>query len=66
MKLRIPTKLGNQNLKHIMSTFVTDAHPGAYCEGQGYKWRPAPGFLQRDAARGPMFVLARSRVPASC
>ena len=38
MKLRIPTKLGFKNPKHIMSMFVTNAYPGGYWEDQGYNW----------------------------
>jgi DMSO/TMAO reductase YedYZ molybdopterin-dependent catalytic subunit len=38
MKLRIPTKLGFKNPKHIMAMFVTNAFPGGYWEDQGYNW----------------------------
>ena len=38
MKLRIPTKLGFKNPKHIMSIEVTNAYPGGYWEDQGYNW----------------------------
>src|SRR5271165_5221235 len=38
MKLRIPTKLGFKNPKHIMAIFVTNAYPGGYWEDQGYNW----------------------------
>ena len=38
MKLRIPTKLGFKNPKHIMSMFVTNAYPGGYWEDKGYNW----------------------------
>ena len=38
MKLRIPTKLGFKNPKHIMAIFVTDVYPGGYWEDQGYNW----------------------------
>jgi len=38
MKLRIPTKLGYKNPKHIQAIFVTDAYPGGYWEDQGYNW----------------------------
>jgi DMSO/TMAO reductase YedYZ molybdopterin-dependent catalytic subunit len=38
MKLRIPTKLGFKNPKHIMSIFVTNTYPGGYWEDQGYNW----------------------------
>ena len=38
MKLRVPTKLGFKNPKHIMSMFVTNDYPGGYWEDQGYNW----------------------------
>ena len=38
MKLRIPTKLGFKNPKHIMAMFVTNSYPGGYWEDQGYNW----------------------------
>ena len=38
MKLRVPTKLGFKNPKHIMSMFVTNTYPGGYWEDQGYNW----------------------------
>ena len=38
MKLRIPTKLGFKNPKHIMAMFVTNAYPGGYWEDRGYNW----------------------------
>ena len=38
MKLRMPTKLGFKNPKHIMSLFVTNDYPGGYWEDQGYNW----------------------------
>ncbi|HEX9462142.1 MAG TPA: molybdopterin-dependent oxidoreductase [Alphaproteobacteria bacterium] len=38
MKLRVPTKLGFKNPKHIMAIFVTDDNPGGYWEDQGYNW----------------------------
>ena len=38
MKLRMPTKLGYKNPKHIMAMFVTNDHPGGYWEDQGYNW----------------------------
>ena len=38
MKLRMPTKLGYKNPKHIHSIFVTNAYPGGYWEDQGYNW----------------------------
>jgi DMSO/TMAO reductase YedYZ molybdopterin-dependent catalytic subunit len=38
MKLRIPTKLGFKNPKHIMALFVTNEYPGGYWEDQGYNW----------------------------
>ena len=38
MKLRVPTKLGFKNPKHIMAIYVTDIYPGGYWEDQGYNW----------------------------
>lgn len=38
MKLRMPTKLGYKNPKHVMALFVTNTHPGGYWEDQGYNW----------------------------
>jgi DMSO/TMAO reductase YedYZ molybdopterin-dependent catalytic subunit len=38
MKLRIPTKLGFKNPKHIAAIFVTNKYPGGYWEDQGYNW----------------------------
>jgi len=38
MKLRMPTKLGYKNPKHITEIFVTNSYPGGYWEDQGYNW----------------------------
>ncbi len=38
MKLRMPTKLGYKNPKHIQAMFVTNTYPGGYWENQGYNW----------------------------
>jgi DMSO/TMAO reductase YedYZ molybdopterin-dependent catalytic subunit len=38
MKLRMPTKLGFKNPKHVVALFVTNAYPGGYWEDQGYNW----------------------------
>jgi DMSO/TMAO reductase YedYZ molybdopterin-dependent catalytic subunit len=38
MKMRIPTKQGFKNPKHIMELFVTSDDPGGYWEEQGYNW----------------------------
>jgi len=38
MKLRMPTKLGFKNPKHIMAIYVTNMYPGGYWEDQGYNW----------------------------
>ena len=38
MKLRMPTKLGFKNPKHITALYVTNAYPGGYWEDQGYNW----------------------------
>jgi DMSO/TMAO reductase YedYZ molybdopterin-dependent catalytic subunit len=34
MKLRVPTKLGFKNPKHVMALFVTNDYPGGYWEDQ--------------------------------
>jgi len=38
IKVRIPTKLGFKNPKHVASIFVTNEYPGGYWEDQGYNW----------------------------
>ena len=38
MKLRMPTKLGYKNPKHITEIFLTNQYPGGYWENQGYNW----------------------------
>ena len=38
IKLRMPTKLGYKNPKHIVALFVTNTYPGGYWEDQGYNW----------------------------
>ncbi|MBE9603413.1 molybdopterin-dependent oxidoreductase [Acetobacteraceae bacterium H6797] len=38
VKLRVPTKLGFKNPKHIMAITVTNDNPGGYWEDQGYNW----------------------------
>ena len=38
MKLRVPTKLGFKNPKHIMEIFVSNTNPGGYWEDKGYNW----------------------------
>ena len=38
MKLRVPTKLGFKNPKHIVAMFVTNEYPGGYWEDKGYNW----------------------------
>jgi DMSO/TMAO reductase YedYZ molybdopterin-dependent catalytic subunit len=38
LKLRMPTKLGYKNPKHIQAIFVTNNYPGGYWEDQGYNW----------------------------
>ncbi|MBI1309460.1 MAG: molybdopterin-dependent oxidoreductase [Proteobacteria bacterium] len=38
LRLRIPTKLGFKNPKHIASLYVTNSYPGGYWEDQGYNW----------------------------
>ncbi len=38
MKLRMPTKLGYKNPKHILAIFVSNTYSGGYWEDQGYNW----------------------------
>jgi DMSO/TMAO reductase YedYZ molybdopterin-dependent catalytic subunit len=38
LRLRIPTKLGFKNPKHITAIYVTNTYPGGYWEDQGYNW----------------------------
>ncbi len=38
LKLRMPTKLGYKNPKHVRAIFVTNNYPGGYWEDQGYNW----------------------------
>lgn len=38
IKVRIPTKLGYKNPKHITSIEITNKFPGGYWEDQGYNW----------------------------
>jgi DMSO/TMAO reductase YedYZ molybdopterin-dependent catalytic subunit len=38
LRLRVPTKLGFKNPKHIMALFVSNSYPGGYWEDQGYNW----------------------------
>jgi DMSO/TMAO reductase YedYZ molybdopterin-dependent catalytic subunit len=38
MKVRIPTKLGFKNPKHVVEMYVTNDYPGGYWEDQGYNW----------------------------
>jgi len=38
MKLRIPTKLGFKNPKHVTEIFVSNSYPGGYWEDKGYNW----------------------------
>jgi DMSO/TMAO reductase YedYZ molybdopterin-dependent catalytic subunit len=38
MKIRMPTKLGFKNPKHVIAMFVTNANPGGYWEDKGYNW----------------------------
>ncbi len=38
IKLRMPTKLGYKNPKHIQAIFITNTYPGGYWEDQGYNW----------------------------
>ena len=38
MKIRMPTKLGFKNPKHVVELIVTNDFPGGYWEDQGYNW----------------------------
>ena len=38
LRLRVPTKLGFKNAKHVSAMFVTNVYPGGYWEDQGYNW----------------------------
>jgi len=38
LRLRMPTKLGFKNPKHVVEIFVTNDYPGGYWEDQGYNW----------------------------
>ena len=38
VKLRVPTKLGFKNPKHIVAIEVTNAYPGGFWEDYGYNW----------------------------
>src|SRR6201993_2943156 len=38
MKIRMPTKLGFKNPKHVMEMAATDKYLGGYWEDQGYNW----------------------------
>lgn len=38
LRVRVPTKLGFKNPKHIVELFVTNEYPGGYWEDQGYNW----------------------------
>lgn len=38
LKVRIPTKLGYKNPKHVRAIQITNIYPGGYWENQGYNW----------------------------
>ena len=38
IKLRVPTKLGFKNPKHIVAMEVTNTYPGGFWEDYGYNW----------------------------
>jgi len=38
IKIRMPTKLGYKNPKHVMEMVITNEYPGGYWEDQGYNW----------------------------
>jgi DMSO/TMAO reductase YedYZ molybdopterin-dependent catalytic subunit len=38
MELRVPTKLGFKNPKHVVAMAVLNNYTGGYWEDQGYNW----------------------------
>lgn len=38
VKIRVATKLGFKNPKHVVGLWVTNKYPGGYWEDQGYNW----------------------------
>ncbi|WP_413990931.1 molybdopterin-dependent oxidoreductase [Labrys okinawensis] len=38
IKIRVPTKLGFKNPKHVNEIWVTNDYPGGFWEDQGYNW----------------------------
>ena len=38
IKIRVPTKLGFKNPKHVLQLTVTNDYPGGFWENQGYNW----------------------------
>jgi DMSO/TMAO reductase YedYZ molybdopterin-dependent catalytic subunit len=38
IKIRVPTKLGFKNPKHVNEMWVTNDYPGGFWEDQGYNW----------------------------
>jgi DMSO/TMAO reductase YedYZ molybdopterin-dependent catalytic subunit len=38
IRIRMPTKLGYKNPKHVSTITVTNTYPGGYWENQGYNW----------------------------
>lgn len=38
LKIRVPTKLGFKNPKHVNELFVTNDDPGGFWEDRGYNW----------------------------
>jgi len=38
LKIRVPTKLGFKNPKHVNELFVTNEYPGGFWEDRGYNW----------------------------
>jgi DMSO/TMAO reductase YedYZ molybdopterin-dependent catalytic subunit len=38
LRIRIPTKLGFKNPKHVTAMTITNSYPGGYWENQGYNW----------------------------
>src|SRR6185295_15590665 len=53
MKLRIPTKLGFKNPKHITEIFVVNDNPGGYWEDKGYNWFSGNEVFSQTAVQTP-------------
>ena len=58
MKLRVPTKLGFKNPKHIMAMYVTNDYPGGYWEDQGSKTNRKPSTGHNASSPALVFPVA--------